>query len=116
LGWIGKCALCITPQYGAAQRFTSVLTDAPIDYGQPINESSCADCRECQDVCPAKAVSGQNWHLGLDRDQFFKALDCWHFIIEYGKTIGRSEVTCGRCIKACPWTQKYLEQKLEVKR
>jgi epoxyqueuosine reductase len=28
LGWIGKCALCITPQYGAAQRFTSVLTDA----------------------------------------------------------------------------------------
>jgi epoxyqueuosine reductase len=109
LGWIGKCALCITPQYGAAQRFTSVLTDAPIDCASPNNQSSCADCQECRDICPAMAVSGQNWHLGLDRDQFFKALDCHHFIVEYGKTIGRTEVSCGRCIKACPWTQKYLE-------
>ena len=114
LGWIGKCALCITPQYGAAQRFTSVLTDAPIDCARPINQSSCGDCQECRDICPAEAVSGQNWHLGLDRDQFFKALDCHHFIIEYGKTIGRTEVSCGRCIKACPWTQRYLSQKLEV--
>jgi len=112
LGWIGKCALCITPQYGAAQRFTSVLTDAPIECGQPINTSACDDCAECRDICPAGAVSGQNWHLGLDRDQFFKALECHKFIIEYGKSIGRSEVTCGRCIKACPWTQKYLSKAL----
>ena len=61
---------------------------------------------------PAGAVSGRNWRLGLDRDRFFNALDCQRSIIEYGKPIGRSEVTCGRCIKACPWTQKYLAASL----
>jgi epoxyqueuosine reductase len=109
LGWIGKCALCITPQFGAAQRFTSVLTDAPLECAKPINKSSCEDCVECQNICPAQAVSGKNWKLGMDRDKFFKALDCHHYIIEYGKVIGRSEVTCGKCIKACPWTQQYLK-------
>ena len=110
LGWIGKCALLITPQYGAAIRFTSVLTNAGLDAGQPVNESQCGDCRECQDKCPAGAVSGRNWHLGLDREDFFQALVCQQKIFERGKAIGRSDVTCGLCIKACPWTQRYLSR------
>jgi epoxyqueuosine reductase len=31
LGWIGKCALLITEEYGPAIRITSVLTDADLD-------------------------------------------------------------------------------------
>jgi epoxyqueuosine reductase len=110
LGWIGKCALLITPQYGAAIRFTSVLTNAVLETGRPVNESQCGECRECQDRCPAGAVSGKNWRLGLDREDFFHALVCHQKILERGRTIGRSEVTCGLCIKACPWTQKYLNR------
>jgi len=30
LGWIGKCALLVTPDFGPAVRWASVLTDAPL--------------------------------------------------------------------------------------
>ncbi|HSW57944.1 MAG TPA: hypothetical protein VLH15_06050 [Dehalococcoidales bacterium] len=108
LGWIGKCALCITPGFGAAQRFTCVLTDAPLECGHPINQSGCGDCVVCQEICPSGAVSGHNWFAGLERDRFFDAAKCFNYIAEFRKTTGCADTTCGRCVKACPWTQKYL--------
>jgi epoxyqueuosine reductase QueG len=61
LGWIGKCALLVTRDYGAAVRLTVTLTDAPLQTGKPINKSYCGACTECQKNCPAGAVSGKLW-------------------------------------------------------
>lgn len=112
LGWIGKNALCITTQFGAAQRFTSVLTDAPLICGNPSDKSDCGDCLECRIVCPATAIKGRNWHKGIDRDRLIDALACYHYIKDYGLGIGLTEVTCGQCIKACPYTMVYLQKSL----
>lgn len=115
IGWIGKCALLVTEEYGSAIRFTSVLTDAEMEAGTPINKSQCGNCTACQEICPANAVSGKEWDISLDRDEFFGALDCSRKIHERGITYnyGRTHVTCGLCILACPWTQRYLKKGIQ---
>ncbi len=50
LGWIGKSALLVTREYGPALRLGTVLTDAVLDAGTPVVESSCG-----------QAVKGANW-------------------------------------------------------
>ena len=56
-GWIGKSCLLITPRYGPRVRLATVLTDAPLETGEPM-ENSCGECRECVDICPPKAFTG----------------------------------------------------------
>ncbi|MBT3362110.1 MAG: epoxyqueuosine reductase [Chloroflexi bacterium] len=41
LGWIGKCALLVTKDYGSALRLTTVFTDANLPMGTPVNQSMC---------------------------------------------------------------------------
>jgi epoxyqueuosine reductase QueG len=112
LGWIGKCALLITEEYGPAIRITSVLTDADLDIGTPITVSKCGKCEKCKNICPAGAISGIEWKAGLYRDDFIKALDCDKMLKERGKVIGGRHGSCGLCIWVCPWTQKHLKKSL----
>ena len=114
LGWIGKCALLVTEEYGPAIRITSVLTNADLDVSVPITESNCGDCIECKKICPAGAVSGKQWQAGLNRDDFFKALDCRDRIKERGKGLGLTDGTCGLCFWVCPCTQKHLEKSIGI--
>lgn len=111
LGWIGKCALLVTPDFGSAVRLNTVLTDAEITPGQPVNESACGECTACVDICPAHAVSGKDWQPGLPRDDFYNAFACRSTARELSmKYAGVLESICGRCIIACPWTRKYIER------
>jgi epoxyqueuosine reductase QueG len=113
LGWIGKCALLITEEYGPAIRITSVLTDAHLDAGVPITVSKCGDCEKCKNICPAGAVTGRQWEPGINRDDFYHALDCRDKIKERGMGLGFTEGTCGLCFWVCPWTQKHLKNSLK---
>lgn len=58
VGWIGKCALLVTKQFGSAIRYSTVLTDAPLPTGTPVDASECGQCRACVAICPAGAPSG----------------------------------------------------------
>ena len=59
LGWIGKTALLVTPQFGSAVRLNSVLTDMKLDEtAEPVTDSRCGDCNICVDECPGGAASG----------------------------------------------------------
>ena len=107
LGWIGKCALLITPEYGSALRFATVLTDAPLPTGEPVVESRCGECQECVDVCPGDAPSGKDWNVTKYRDEFFSAIDCVRGILSHETDFG---YICGMCIAACPFTQTYLDR------
>lgn len=99
--------MLVSEEFGAAIRISTVLTDAELETGEVINSSKCGDCMECKKVCPAKAVLGKNWQVGMERDDFFKALDCRNKIFERGKEIGIESGSCGLCIWACPWTKRY---------
>jgi len=110
LGWIGKNNLLITRLYGPAVRLVTVLTDAPVSPGTPIDKSVCGRCRHCVDACPAHALAGKNWEAGFSREELFNAFTCRDMERQLTqRLIGEAVSICGLCITACPWTQKYLK-------
>ena len=107
LGWIGRCALLISPTYGAALRLSTILTDMPIKVGTPIDDSLCDDCTDCQDVCPVDAINEVKWDSRKEREEYFDAEKCFEFIKkEMQRTHGKS--LCAKCGLACPYTKEYL--------
>jgi len=110
IGWIGKCALLVTPEFGSALRISSILTNAPLETGTPLNESRCGECTVCGEICPAKAVSGSKWSAGLSREKFWDAQACEETARARSREkLGEDITLCGLCILRCPWTQKYVE-------
>ena len=111
LGWIGKCALLVTEEYGSAVRITTVLTDAELKTTTQVDHSLCGDCMVCVDLCPARAPTGKNWNVSLHRDLFFNAFACRRVAKELAGKAGIDATICGICISVCPWTVKYIERK-----
>ena len=110
LGWIGKCALLVTKEYGSMIRLSSILTDAPLKTAQSVNTSRCGDCTACTHACPGKAVTGKLWHVGMPREAFFDAAACREAARERARLgFGGGATICGKCIEVCPYTQKYLK-------
>ncbi len=111
LGWIGKCALLVTREFGPALRLTSILTDAELPAGTPIDSSQCGKCTDCVNKCPAHAPSGKTWQAGVEREAFFDAFACQkNARAMMLARVGIDRSICGMCIAACPWTRKYLER------
>jgi len=108
IGWIGKCAVLTTKEYGPALFLQSVLTDAPFECAEPITKSLCpSDCTACADICHVNAINGSLWERGIHRDTFFDVEAC-----RKGRKIrdtsGNGEPLCGLCISVCPLTKKGL--------
>ncbi len=114
LGWIGKCDLLITKDYGSAIRFSSVLTNAELPTGRPITKSYCGNCRICVEKCPAKAPSGLNWNPELNRSDFYDAFACKDKAKELSAKINIDGTICGICIRHCLWTVKYLNKSKDI--
>jgi epoxyqueuosine reductase QueG len=104
LGWIGKSDLFLHNEWGPRVRLATVLTDAPISDGSNINmeNDKCGDCNLCKEVCPAMAIVGTNWKLGMERGDLYDAFACSNYMKDHFKDIGRGSV-CGICIKVCPY-------------
>ncbi len=100
LGWIGKSALLITPEFGPRVRLTSVLTNTPFQTGQPIEECLCEKCRACVNACPVGAIQGINWSLASNRADLLDVDRCASVIDQAKIDVGAP--VCGMCIKACP--------------
>jgi epoxyqueuosine reductase QueG len=97
LGWIGKSALLITPEYGPRVRWGTVLTDAPLEAGTPMDDM-CRDCNECVKECPAHAFTGQAFDQPRPRSEIFGAEACDRYLRER-ETFRR---VCGMCVYVCP--------------
>jgi epoxyqueuosine reductase len=111
LGWIGKCALLVTREFGSALRLTTVLTDAnDLHLGKPVDKSRCGNCTRCVDTCPGHAPSGRIWEAGMERQDFFDAFACRDAALDQAAAIGVHDTICGRCIAACRRTRRYLRR------
>ncbi|MBI5593060.1 MAG: epoxyqueuosine reductase [Deltaproteobacteria bacterium] len=105
LGWIGKNCLLITPDMGPRVRWATVLTDAPLAAsGQPMDER-CGDCRECADICPVRAFTGQAFQAGEPRDARFDARKCDRYF-KYMKENDAETAVCGLCLYTCPYGRR----------
>lgn len=110
IGWIGKSAMLVTKPFGSAVRITSVLTNAPLETGEPIRASQCGSCSICKEVCPGNAVTGMNWTAERDRDTFYDPFACRKTARERTAKIGLQVTLCGLCMYSCPYTQRYLNK------
>lgn len=106
-GWIGRSALLITPEFGPAVRFSTVLTNAPIEQAST-RPDGCGACHACKDACPPGAIAGVPWRPELQRSGYYDAFACKAYAEASCSKIGVSNDICGICIHACPFTQRYL--------
>lgn len=109
LGWIGKNCLLVTPQYGSAIRISSLLTNAPLEYDAPVNQSRCGRCELCVRKCPAQALKGTLWETGIHREEIVDIKKCYKKQVEImTEKTGIETDLCGKCFAVCAYTQKYL--------
>jgi epoxyqueuosine reductase QueG len=109
LGWIGKSALLVTPEFGSALRISSLLTDAPLITNSSQDSSLCGSCTACENACPAKTIRGHLWDISTPRDELFDPVACRKQQRRL-QDIGIEKAQCGKCIEVCPYTQKYLKE------
>lgn len=104
LGWIGKTALFVSPEFGPAVRLATVFTDLELPAGEPVRESSCKECRACVDACPAGCGRDVLWQPGMARELLFDAGACHDHMAHF--TSLESQI-CGICIAACPYALRH---------
>ena len=109
LGFIGKSGMFISKDYGPRVRLTTVLTDMPIqeEAFEELREEnravfSCGNCRICVESCPAKAIIGNHYKEGIERDSLIDAKKCSDYMNKNFKDIGIGSV-CGISVKFCPF-------------
>lgn len=104
LGWVGKNGLLVTREYGARLSWATVLTDAPLDSSdKPFLSGECKGCNRCVEVCPARAISSEEWVRG-SRGPKIDTAACAQRLQENNKVLG--SYICGLCITACPLSRK----------
>jgi len=100
LGWIGKSCLLVTPNQGPRVRWGTILTDAPLHPGRPV-EVRCGECMVCVEACPADAFTGRNFEPSEPREMRMHAGRCNEFFRERDRNIGSR--VCGMCVYICPF-------------
>ena len=101
LGWIGKSCMLLTEQFGPRVRFVSILTDAPLRAGSPLDKP-CGKCRVCVEACPVGAFTGREFNPEESRDLRFDVFKCSEY---------RREHPCGLCVSSCPKGNKKVRSK-----
>jgi epoxyqueuosine reductase len=99
LGWVGKTALFVSPQFGPWVRLATVFTDADLAPGAAVAEGRCGACRACVDACPVGAGRDVTWHAGAPRDELFDEKACEVYTERFEDLGG----VCGSCLAACPY-------------
>ena len=85
LGWIGKSCLLITPEFGPRVRWATILTDAPLEPTGGMQQEQCGDCRECIDICPIQAFTGNPFRADEPREVRYDARKCEKFFDSWNK-------------------------------
>jgi epoxyqueuosine reductase QueG len=108
IGWIGRNGLLISPEFGPRLSLATVLTDAPLPAGSPIEFSMCADCRLCVEFCPSGALTGNEWSRYRPFVELVRLEQCSSHKRNSRPVIGKPN--CGLCINICPYGRRNRKQ------
>jgi epoxyqueuosine reductase QueG len=104
LGWIGKSCLLVTPEAGPRVRWSTVLTDAPLEVTGKSIKSKCVECNKCVEICPVNAFTGEPFRENEPREVRYDAKKCEEHL--YTSEDHADWNVCGLCIYACPHGKK----------
>lgn len=99
LGKFGLNNLVISPKWGPRIRLATIITNAELEYDQPLKENPCLtnECEECVKICPVHALDGWEGKYDPEKGWVIEKRKCYEYIFTTLK--GQR---CGLCIKACP--------------
>jgi epoxyqueuosine reductase QueG len=138
LAEFGYSGLSITPEFGARQRYVSVITDAALAPSPLVEPGTvCDNCMLCKMACPTAALSKEldGWnevtiegrmyryarknlwrcawgeHFDLDLDLAIPEKVDEAVILDHVKRFGRRSGEMGCCLKACvPKARRYFDK------
>ena len=102
LGYIGTNNLFLHKQWGPCVRLGTVLTDCPLVLENPtlVPNTTCLGCQACVTACPANAIRGEIYEVGMEDFKLLDARACSEYMKREYKMIGRGSV-CGVCMATC---------------
>lgn len=109
IGWIGKNGLLISREFGPRLSLATVLTDAPLKIGTPMEFSQCGECRLCLDYCPSEAITGEHWSRSRPFIELVRLGKCESHK-KSTKTLN-GKPNCGLCINICPYGREKYKNK-----
>ena len=56
IGEMGRSGKIINKKYGPFMRYCFIITDAPLETDEALQEAICDGCGACQEACPGKAI------------------------------------------------------------
>ena len=94
LGTFGVNNVIITPRNGPRIRWVTVLTDAELPSGRPLEKEVCIHCNRCVEICPQKALSPGRYPENItDKER----------CIDRSEMLAMKGISpCGLCIAVCP--------------
>jgi epoxyqueuosine reductase QueG len=106
IGWVGMNGLLINPKHGPRLTLATVLTDAPLAAGPPVERSGCGSCTLCRDHCPSGAITGAEWSRSKPFVELVRLGECRGHKAAGRQTAGKPN--CGLCITVCPYGRKNI--------
>ena len=107
LGWIGRHCQLVTRKHGPWVRLGTVFTDMPLPSGPVFDRSFCGTCDQCVVACPADALSGEAWHIGVARENILNVQRCDQWKKKHYFEFHKGH-NCGICASVCPYGLKRL--------
>lgn len=98
LGVFGKGSFIVHPQLGPLNVLACILTDAPLDFGTPLEIDVCRDCVECVKACKYGAFK----KVGKGYEWIGEKCRCYDLIMN-PVTLKWTYGSCNsKCVSACP--------------
>ncbi len=108
LGWIGKNSMLISRRNGSYFFISELITDAELEYDQPMGGDYCGDCRRCMDACPTGAITDLRV-VDANRCISYLTIENKGEIPEqYKGTFEKWIFGCDICQQVCPWNRFSL--------